>query len=77
MRDALDRNGDTVKALWIESLANPEVSSVIFNHLPMQHMTMVYLNRGQYDATPYLCQPINYGADLAVRGVRALSHLLT
>ena len=73
VRDALDRNGDTVKALWIESLANP--GGVISDIQPLAdaaHDNGVPLIVDNTMATPYLCQPINYGADLVVRGVRAL-----
>ena len=79
VRDALDRNGDTVKALWIESLANP--GGVISDIQPLAdaaHDNGVPLIVDNTMATPYLCQPINYGADLVVRGVRAsFSRLLT
>ena len=68
VRDALDRNGDTVKALWIESLANP--GGVISDIQPLAdaaHDNGVPLIVDNTMATPYLCQPINYGADLVVR----------
>ena len=62
-----------MKALWIESLANP--GGVISDIQPLAdaaHDNGVPLIVDNTMATPYLCQPINYGADLVVRGVRAL-----
>eukprot|EP00941_MAST-03F_sp_MAST-3F-sp1_P003580 g3580.t1 len=58
---------DKCKALWVESLANPGGS--ITDLEPLSYLTEKYkvpLIVDNTMATPYLCRPIEFGADLVV-----------
>jgi O-acetylhomoserine (thiol)-lyase len=65
VRTALEKEG--VKALWCESLANP--GGVVSDLERLSELTRevgVPLICDNTMATPYLCQPIEHGADLVV-----------
>lgn len=67
VRETLDRHGDSVKALWCESLANPRGSlSDLESLATAAHDAGVPLIVDNTMATPYLCRPIEHGADLVV-----------
>lgn len=66
MRDAVTSNA-SVKALWVESLANPGGELADLEALAqIASDAKVPLIVDNTAATPYLCQPIQWGASLVV-----------
>ena len=67
VNQALEKHGDKAKVLWCESLANPGgVVSDLRALSDAAHNHGIPLIVDNTMATPYLCKPICFGADLVV-----------
>ena len=62
-----DKITDKTKALFVETIGNPELTIPDFEELArIAHDTGIPLIVDNTFATPYLCQPFQYGADIVI-----------